>query len=102
MLGNDLLSHRVTPTVPSALEGLTSVFGKGTGVSPPPWPPNDGIIPSSAPTIRTTSCGALSTSAAVNLRSRTPARRSAFWRRLSCARVDLWPPDHPTQQPSAA
>ncbi len=34
MLGNDLLSHRVAPTVPSALEGLTSVFGKGTGVSP--------------------------------------------------------------------
>ena len=42
MLGNDLLSHRVTPTVPSALEGLTSVFGKGTGVSPPPWSPNAG------------------------------------------------------------
>src|SRR5215472_7099641 len=45
MLGNDLLSRRVTPTVPSALEGLTSVFGKGTGVSPPPWPPNPAIIP---------------------------------------------------------
>jgi hypothetical protein len=36
VLGNDLLSRRVTPAVPSALEGLTSVFGKGTGVSPPP------------------------------------------------------------------
>src|SRR3989442_15325294 len=47
MLGNDLLSRRVAPTVPSALEGLTSVFGKGTGVSPPPWSPNPGIIPSS-------------------------------------------------------
>src|SRR2546423_15697178 len=45
MLGNDLLSRRVTPTVPSAQEGLTSVFGKGTGVSPPPWSPNPGIIP---------------------------------------------------------
>ena len=45
MLGNDLLSHRVTPAVPSALEGLTSVFGKGTGVSPPPLSPNAGIIP---------------------------------------------------------
>src|SRR5207245_7264969 len=42
MLGNDLLSRRVAPTVPSALEGLTSVFGKGTGVSPPPLSPNDG------------------------------------------------------------
>ena len=40
VLGNDLLSHRVTPAVPSALEGLTSVFGMGTGVSPPPWSPN--------------------------------------------------------------
>jgi hypothetical protein len=36
VLGNDLLSHRVTAAVPSALEGLTSVFGMGTGVSPPP------------------------------------------------------------------
>src|SRR6184192_3019007 len=41
-LGNDLLSHRVTPAVPSALEGLTSVFGMGTGVSPPQWSPNNG------------------------------------------------------------
>src|SRR5947209_661187 len=47
MLGNDLLSRRVTPAVPSALEGLTSVFGKGTGVSPPPLSPNIGIIPAS-------------------------------------------------------
>ena len=27
------------PAVPSALEGLTSVFGMGTGVAPPPLPP---------------------------------------------------------------
>ena len=40
MLGNDLLSHGVTTAVPSAQEGLTAVFGKGTGVTPPPWPPN--------------------------------------------------------------
>src|SRR5688500_20179286 len=33
--GNDLLSHAVTSAVPSALEGLTSVFGMGTGVAPP-------------------------------------------------------------------
>ena len=33
--GDDLLSHRVTPAVPSALEILTSVFEMGTGgVSP--------------------------------------------------------------------
>ena len=32
--GDDLLSHTVTHAVPSALKGLTSVFGKGTGVAP--------------------------------------------------------------------
>ena len=31
--GDDLLSHRVV--VSSALEGLTTVFGMGTGVTPP-------------------------------------------------------------------
>ena len=33
--GDDLLSHVVSNAVPSALEGLTSVFGMGTGVTPP-------------------------------------------------------------------
>src|SRR5579863_5182172 len=33
--GDDLLSHAVTHAVPLALEGLTSVFGMGTGVTPP-------------------------------------------------------------------
>ena len=33
--GDDLLFHTVTSAVPSALEGLTSVFGMGTGVTPP-------------------------------------------------------------------
>ena len=32
--GSYLLSHSVTRIVPSAVEGLTSVFGMGTGVSP--------------------------------------------------------------------
>jgi hypothetical protein len=32
--GDNLLSHRVTPAVPSAPEGLTSVFGMGTGGTP--------------------------------------------------------------------
>ena len=35
MLGNDLLSHQAAPAVPSAQEGLTSVFEMGTGVTPP-------------------------------------------------------------------
>jgi hypothetical protein len=31
--GSDLLSHAVAHTVPSAVSGLTSVFGMGTGVT---------------------------------------------------------------------
>ena len=37
--GGDLLSQGISPQVPSALVGLTSVFGMGTGVTPPLWPP---------------------------------------------------------------
>ena len=31
--GSDLLSHTVSHAVPSAVSGLTSVFGMGTGVT---------------------------------------------------------------------
>jgi hypothetical protein len=37
--GSVLLSHTVTHAVPSALEGLTTVFEMGTGVAPPLSPP---------------------------------------------------------------
>ena len=37
--GSDLLSHAVTSIVPSALEGLTTLFGMGRGVAPPVKPP---------------------------------------------------------------
>lgn len=37
--GNVLLSHQVALTVPLALEGLTAVFGMGTGVTLPPRSP---------------------------------------------------------------
>ena len=37
--GDVLLSQGVAPQVPSALAGLTAVFGMGTGVAPPPWSP---------------------------------------------------------------
>src|SRR5262245_31835910 len=37
--GNFLLFHAVASAVPSAQEGLTSVFGMGTGVTPPLWSP---------------------------------------------------------------
>ena len=33
--GGVLLSHDLAVIVPSALEGLTAVFGMGTGVAPP-------------------------------------------------------------------
>jgi hypothetical protein len=39
--GGDLLSQGASPQVPSALAGLTSVFGMGTGVTPPLWPPEN-------------------------------------------------------------
>jgi hypothetical protein len=32
--GNGLLSHNLSVAVPSALQGLTAVFGMGTGVAP--------------------------------------------------------------------
>ena len=38
-IGGDLLSHQVSLAVPSAREGLTSVCGMGTGVTPLLWPP---------------------------------------------------------------
>src|SRR5437870_7903519 len=37
--GDVLLFHAVASAVPSALKGLTSVFGMGTGVAPSLWPP---------------------------------------------------------------
>jgi hypothetical protein len=37
--GGVLLSHPAARAVPSALKGLTSVFGMGTGVAPSLWPP---------------------------------------------------------------
>ena len=40
MPGSDLLSQGVAPQVPSALAGFTSVFGMGTGGSPPLYPPD--------------------------------------------------------------
>ena len=38
--GNDLLSQEASLQVSSALEVFTSVFGMGTGVSPPLWSPD--------------------------------------------------------------
>ncbi len=41
--GSVLLSHTVARAVPSAQEGLTSEFGMGSGVTPPPLPPECGF-----------------------------------------------------------
>ena len=41
--GNVLLSHQVALAVPLAMEGLTAVFGMGTGVTPPPRSPGKSV-----------------------------------------------------------
>src|SRR2546423_2659457 len=38
-IGGDLLSQALASQVPSALRGLTALFGMGRGVSPSLWPP---------------------------------------------------------------
>ena len=53
-LGGDLLSHPASRAVPSALEGLTSGFGMGPGVSPPLWPPKRSGASGTPETSRTT------------------------------------------------
>ena len=47
--GGVLLSQGDSPQVPSALAGLTSVFGMGTGVTPPLWPPENVLSAQVAP-----------------------------------------------------
>ena len=42
--GDVLLSQGVSAQVPSALAGLTSVFGMGTGVTPPLSPPKSVVL----------------------------------------------------------
>ena len=42
--GNDLLSQRCVPPVPSALTGLTSGFGMGPGISPPLKSPEESVF----------------------------------------------------------
>lgn len=41
--GTVLLSQAGNRSVPSALEGLTTVFGMGTGVAPPVWAPGKNL-----------------------------------------------------------
>lgn len=42
--GDDLLSRRVAPQVPSALAGLTAGFGMEPGISPPPKSPVESLV----------------------------------------------------------
>jgi hypothetical protein len=42
--GNDLLSQRCVPPVPSALAGLTSGFGMGPGISLPLGSPEESVF----------------------------------------------------------
>ena len=50
--GSDLLSRAVSSQVPSALKGLTSVFGMGTGVTPSLSPPERVIKMFAVPGLR--------------------------------------------------
>src|SRR5919202_6080590 len=50
-LGGNLLSREVALRVPSALAGLTSLFGMGRGVSPPLLPPK--VVGRGAHTLKT-------------------------------------------------
>ena len=50
--GGDLLSQGVSPQVPSALAVFTSVFGMGTGVSPPLLPPEHLVLSTTSTTPR--------------------------------------------------
>ena len=47
--GGVLLSRALAGQVPSALRGLTSLFGMGRGVSPSPKPPEKGERPAHGP-----------------------------------------------------
>ena len=56
--GDVLLSQGASPQVPSALAGLTAVFGMGTGVAPPPWSPETVLLAAPDPaSARERSCG---------------------------------------------
>ena len=53
--GDVLLSQGDAPQVPSALAGLTAVFGMGTGVAPPPWSPENLLRADREPSVWTDS-----------------------------------------------
>ena len=50
--GDVLLSHLFGEAVPSALWGLTAVFGKGTGISPTPLQPGKIFVISKSSVLR--------------------------------------------------
>ena len=73
--GGDLLSRAVSSQVPSALKGLTSVFGMGTGGTPSPLPPEisfQGSVPFSV--LRFLPLGSPLPPASVSLRTLTTAQ----------------------------
>ena len=83
--GGDLLSRAVSSQVPSALKGLTSVFGMGTGGTPSPLPPEisfQGSVPSSV--LRFLPLSFPLPPASVSLRTLTTAQTSDF-----CHLLDL-------------
>jgi hypothetical protein len=83
--GGDLLSRGVSPQVPSALAVFTSVFGMGTGVSPPLLPPEIWYARARADVNRWSSAAE---------RTRTPRRRIPSPRPISTGRLNTSPCVH--------
>ena len=77
--GDDLLSQGVPPQVPSALAVFTSVFGMGTGVSPPLLPPEIWCARARSDVNRWSSAAE---------RTRTPRRRIPSPRPISTGRLN--------------
>ena len=83
--GGDLLSRGVSPQVPSALAVFTSVFGMGTGVSPPLLPPEIWCAHARSDVNRWSSAAE---------RTRTPRRRIPSPRPISTGRLNTSPCVH--------
>ena len=93
--GDDLLSHAASHAVPSALEGLTSEFGMGSGMALPVWSPapyfgGAGLRPTRDQNKRIRYCDDLGHNAAVKARGQA-SRPISTTRLNALQRLHLWP-----------
>jgi hypothetical protein len=99
--GGVLLSHRVSPAVPSALEGLTSVFGMGTGVAPPAKPPEtfSSAVQAALPLMRSANIAVRTDSLSnqsICLSGKQAISKNQPWPRPRKARLHAIEPDGPS------